>query len=69
MMKLGRIKFYNKNKGFGFIEEETGQGDIFFYYKEFKSELPIREGERVEYKEGTNERGNCAKEIKRVMEG
>lgn len=35
-MQTGTIKWFNKEKGFGFIKPDDNSKDIFLYYKELK---------------------------------
>jgi hypothetical protein len=42
-MKQGKVKFFNEEKGFGFIESETGE-DIFVHISGLRSD--IRENDR-----------------------
>ena len=63
-MKIGKVKFYNTTKGFGFIEDEDGQ-DIFFHrsglsnsYQEFET------GQEVEFETKTGDRGLIAFNVK-----
>jgi cold shock CspA family protein len=56
--------------GYGFIRPSTGGANIFFYYTEVTnldfSEL--RDGDKVRYKHGRNERGTVAVDIEVLRE-
>lgn len=45
-MKNGTVKFFNEEKGFGFIQQEGGE-DIFVHVSGLKSE--IRENDKVTF--------------------
>lgn len=59
----GKVRFFNKNKGFGFIENEKGE-DFFFHVSFMKNqrEQPIEE-DQVEFEPSENEKGKIAKNI------
>ncbi len=46
----GRVKWFNDNKGFGFIEQENGQ-DVFVHYSAISGEgyKSLAEGQVVEF--------------------
>ena len=46
-MKKGTVKFFNKNKGFGFITEEETREEYFVYATGLIDE--IRDGNNVEF--------------------
>ena len=48
-MKQGVIKFYNAQKGFGFIEVEEDEYDTFIHASEVGEEVELNEGDRVEF--------------------
>ncbi len=56
MSYTGVVKWFNNVKGFGFIEPESGSGDIFVHYSEIQSDgyKTLSRGQTVEYdvKEG-----------------
>ena len=61
-MQSGKIKFYNKEKGFGFIIPDEGGKDVFFH----KSGLNIsdpRPDERVVFEISEGKKGEEANSI------
>ena len=46
----GTVKWFNANKGYGFIEQEGGE-DVFVHYSALQSEgyRSLDEGQRVEF--------------------
>ena len=63
----GKVKRFNKTKGFGFITLDDGH-DVFFHYSElimdgFKT---IEEGASVEFDVVETEKGLQARQIKKV---
>jgi CspA family cold shock protein len=63
-MQTGIVKWFNKDKGFGFIESENK--DYFVYFKEIQEDgfKCLREGQKVQFTAGTSPKGPCAKEVK-----
>jgi CspA family cold shock protein len=63
----GTIKWFNSKKGFGFIEQETGD-DVFVHFSAI--EMPgfktLSEGERVQFEIEENEKGLSAKRVIKV---
>lgn len=54
----GKIKFFNEQKGFGFITPENGSKDIFIHVNNFEGDTQsLREGQDVEYMEGAGRKG------------
>jgi len=47
---LGRVKWFNQEKGYGFIEREDG-GDVFVHFSAINEEgfKTLTEGQRVEF--------------------
>lgn len=64
-MKKGRLKFFNSEKGFGFItNEETGK-DIFVHASGIDADY-INEGDLVIYNEVEGRKGICAEGVNLV---
>lgn len=47
----GRVKWFNNNKGYGFIEQENGRPDVFVHYSAIREDgyKALKEGQIVEF--------------------
>jgi CspA family cold shock protein len=63
----GKVKWFNENKGFGFILQEDGGQDIFVHYSEIKQDgfRTLNEGELVEFELTESAKGPQAKAVVR----
>ncbi len=63
-MPTGRVKWYDKNKGYGFIENP--QGDVFFHFSDIQMEgfKALAEDQRVSYRMVRSPDGLKAKQIR-----
>ena len=65
IMNKGKVKFFNTNKGFGFITQDNKGEDLFFHVSELRTET-ANEGDQVEYEVGEGRKGACAVNIREV---
>ena len=67
MIKLGKIKWFNNEKGYGFIEGDDGE-DIFVHYSAIKQEVykTLSESQIVEYELLETAKGLQAINVKEV---
>jgi cold shock protein cspA len=63
-MKQGTVKWFNEEKGFGFIEVEGGK-DIFVHFSSIKKEgfKTLKEGDKVEFEVEDGARGPQAANV------
>lgn len=60
----GTIKFFNAQKGFGFITPENNGKDLFVHINNVKGDAQsLREGQKVEFIEGPGRKGPEATEV------
>jgi len=62
-MEKGKVKWFNQDKGYGFIEQENGK-DLFVHHSEVQ-DGSLREGEDVEFDVGEGRKGPCAVNVKK----
>lgn len=63
-MAKGVVKWFNSNKGYGFIKQDEGE-DIFVHYSDIKDEgyKSLNEGERVEFEVSSGPKGPKASNV------
>jgi CspA family cold shock protein len=59
----GKVKFFDIEKGFGFILPDEDMEDLFFHLSSFSGGVPF-ENDRVEFKIGEGPKGPCAIHVK-----
>ena len=66
-MAEGTVKWFNAQKGFGFIEQDEG-GDIFVHHSSI--DMPgfktLAEGDRVSFNVGRGKKGPAAENVKKL---
>ncbi|PSO47171.1 MAG: cold-shock protein [Actinobacteria bacterium QS_5_72_10] len=64
-MAEGTVKWFNPDKGFGFIAPETGGQDLFVHYSAIQMQgfKTLEEGQRVSFTVVEGEKGPQANEV------
>jgi CspA family cold shock protein len=67
-MANGVVKWFSDKKGFGFIEQEEGQGDIFVHFSSIQAEgfKTLSEGDRVTFDVEQTDRGPAAANVMKL---
>ena len=67
-MSKGTVKWFNADKGFGFITPDEGSADLFVHHSEIKSDgyATLADGQAVEFEIGEGQKGPCAKNVTAV---
>jgi CspA family cold shock protein len=55
-MRTGEIKFFNDERGFGFIRPDDDGADVFFHFSAFRDHTQIKRGRRVNFDVAANPR-------------
>jgi len=66
-MAQGTVKFFNAQKGFGFISREDGD-DVFVHYSNVEGSgyRSLEEGQAVEFEIGEGQKGDEAQNVRAI---
>ena len=66
-MATGTVKFFNAEKGFGFISRESGD-DVFVHFSNIQTEgyKTLDEGQRVEFDIAPGRKGDEAQNVRPI---
>jgi CspA family cold shock protein len=59
----GKVKFFNEEKGFGFIEPQEGK-DVFVHISKIEGNQNLQDNQRVSFEVQDGERGPMAVDVK-----
>jgi CspA family cold shock protein len=64
-VESGTVKWFNEQKGYGFITPDNGSEDLFVHYSEIQSEgyKTLKEGQKVNFEVGTGKKGPQAQAV------
>ncbi len=67
-MTVGSVKWFNAEKGFGFITPDDGGEDVFVHHSAIQMEgyRALSEGQRVEFEVTQGEKGLQASNVRSV---
>ena len=68
-MPTGKVKWFNDQKGFGFIAPDAGGKDLFVHYSEVQASgfRSLQEGQAVEYTVAESDKGPKATAVKPIQ--
>jgi CspA family cold shock protein len=68
-MATGTVKFFNSEKGWGFIASDEGGDELFVHYKNIQGNgfRTLEQGQKVEFISEQTDRGLQAKDVKLVQ--
>ena len=69
-MVVGRVKWFSDSKGYGFIEVEGRQKDVFVHYSDIGGDgfKTLEEGSNVEFEIEAGTQGDRARNVCKLME-
>ena len=63
----GTVKWFNSEKGFGFIEQENGGKDVFVHFRQINKNgserVSLDDGQKVTFEVGEGEKGLQAENV------
>jgi CspA family cold shock protein len=64
----GKVKWFNNQKGYGFITRDDGSGDVFVHYSAMKGDgfKSLAEGDAVEFEIVESDKGPKAANVSKA---
>ena len=64
-MAQGTVKWFNNQKGYGFIQMDDGSKDVFVHHSAVQG-ATLDEGDRVEFEIGQGPKGTLAENVVKI---
>ncbi len=67
-MLEGTVKWFNNSKGYGFLEQENGVGDVFVHFSAIQGEgfKSLNEGDKVQFEIVEGPKGPSAENVVKI---
>jgi CspA family cold shock protein len=66
-LQNGTVKWFNDEKGYGFIQPDNGDSDVFVHFRQVNATTPGRvslaEGQKVSFEVGQGQKGPQAENV------
>jgi len=63
----GTVKWFNDEKGYGFIQQDNGGNDVFVHFRQINSSgngrVSLQEGQKVTFEIGEGQKGPQAENV------
>ncbi len=65
-LQNGSVKWFNDEKGYGFIQQDNGGADVFVHFRQVNStggRVTLTEGQKVTFEVGEGQKGPQAENV------
>ncbi len=66
-LQNGTVKWFNDEKGYGFIQPDDGSSDVFVHFRQVNQSTPgrvsLQDGQRVSFEVGQGQKGPQAENV------
>jgi CspA family cold shock protein len=68
MRTTGTVKWFNDDKGFGFITRDDGEKDVFCHHSAIRGQgfKSLSEGQKVEFEVVAGQKGPAAEDVAKI---
>jgi CspA family cold shock protein len=68
VLAIGKVKWFDHNKGYGFISAENANGDVFVHYSSINGDgfRSLSEGDNVQFELSQGPKGLLAQNVVRL---